>query len=443
MRINIGGYNYVEEENILDIKETYKTDETSLTLPIGETHLVLRLDDTTAGLFKYNEKFSIFGDNSKSTYYVREVKPLRQSVYSVYGVSSVGILAERNFAGKMFVNKTEFREVIRTIVGDDFPFYFTDESSAFELRGWIGHCSQREAVRHACISAGVTAFEYAGALYFRRALGTVFQSMHLYQPNETFDDFVITEGIHYSKYACDVYTFSTVATEATVNNVVTDPATKTKYYYSVEKVSHDNTDYPAALPSNELYVQGEMLITSYTDAGNLLDNLDSFYKGGITLEFRCLDKSPKVNGVGFYDFEKARFGFPAQTDVFYGKKNVIKYVCNTAFSEEAKAILLNYKNQSGDLLATREVYKSAEIGTKNDMLTVTHPLITVEVDNRHRVVYTSVEAETLIDESAETVESVDVPCEIALIQDGNVVEIRAADKAYQIDNSVYIGGYDA
>lgn len=437
--------NSFTDDNIIDISVDHKIDELSTTLPIDEAHIKLHITDEQAALFKYNTEFSIIDNENLSKtgkFYAREITQSGIGIYEIYGVSIVGILSDRNFAGKMFIKSNglyyTFGEAVAEIIGSGVSYSFEDTSSEFDIQGWIGHCSAREAIRHLCLAAGVVAYmDDSGNLKFRRTFGDQTfgdrPQQHSYQQDEVFDNFSIKESTQYSHYACDMYTFSTSPLSG--DQYVTDTDGKL-YYYTVEKIRTANPDFPSGQPTNELYIQSEMLISSRTFANDVLSRVTKYYKGNMTLEFTAVTDDYKTNSVGFYTGEKMVYGYPASISMAYGHSNVIKYVCNMAYTQASRTITLNYKNDSGDLLVQKTVYKGKEIN-----FTVQNPqTITVKVDERHKIIYTPKKYTTTINDINNTIRTVDIICEASIIHDGDILEIYGVHSAEKSGGLLKIGG---
>ena len=265
----------IEGTDILSLKTIIKVDEISASLPIDELKATIRWTSDEDIPLTYNAKITVFTLLEQiGQYYCRNIKKMG-NVYTFEAVSKIGILADANFAGKFFPRGTVFSEAVKSIIGNTILYEFEDESQDFELEeGFIGHCSQREAIRHLCMSNGVTVYNVGGNIRFRRTFGGILtETMYdkfSYQQNRVFDDYVVEDVDMYSHYSVDVYTFDT---QYQYDQHVTDPTTGTKYYYTTEKVTELNPDYPSDKPKNELYVQGEQLITSYGAAASLISNL--------------------------------------------------------------------------------------------------------------------------------------------------------------------------
>lgn len=446
MTIRIASTDIVDKD-ILDISINLKVDEISVALPIDELHATFRISAETASLFKYNTELIVLdGEKQIGVFYSRELKQSGKNIYTLFGVSIVGILAERNFDGKYFQTYEggyyTFREALAEIIGSNLTYVIEDESEDFDVRGYIESCSQREAVRHLCIAAGVTVYNNSGVLTFRRSFGgwwtDTMNAQYSYQPDEVFSDYTVKDGTIYSHYAVDIYWF----TPQEKSNYVADPKTGEKYYYYIEKVTRANPDFPEGKPVNELYIQNEMLVTNFNFANQILSNLEKYYKGAVSLDFRVLDDTQKNYGVGFYDGEKMIVGYPAEIDISFGRKqthgraNSITYSCAMAYYEEPRHINVNYFNESGDFLASKQIIKG-----KEERYTVKHPLISLVVDNRHKIIYKApVSSNIYEDESYADPVDINVTCEVAAIQDGDIVEVYSVDNGYQIRDVLHIGG---
>lgn len=426
----------INEYQIQDISIDLKLDEISASLPIDECHIVAKIDNETASLFSYNARFEVFDNAEKiGEFYTRECKEIGVNTYEIYAVSVLGVLAERSFPGKYFATASggyyTFADALTEVIGDDeIELVIEDESEDFDVRGWVGHCSRREALRHLCMTAGVTVYNNKGVLTFRRAFGGYWSGTrnaeHSYQPYEVFNDYIITNGTMYSHFAVEIFTFG----DAVTDNYVTDPETKKKYYYTTEKLRQANPNYPEGMPTNELYIQGEMLVSSYSVGFQMISMLEKYYEGGIELNFRVIDSDPMFNGVGFPLNGKMVFGYPSAISISYGRNraygrdNSISYNCAMAYYESPRIININYKNSAGDLLLTQPFYKGEE-----EHFTVSHPLITLKVDNRHKVVYKTPQrvTEHTDDIYADPID-IDIICDVAIIQDGNALEVYAVDE---------------
>lgn len=443
------------ETSIKSLDVTLRVDELMATLPIDELDATLNISREIADKFRYNTRFSLI-DQTKDVgiFYAREVRETGKNSYSLKAVSVIGLLADKSFPGKYFETESggyyTFRDALYEIIGDDVEYVIEDESEDFDVRGYIGHCSKREAVRHLCMVSGVTAYTKNGVLTFRRAFGSWYTGTegaeHSYQADEVFNDYSLTEATIYSHYATNVYSFIGADVEKPEDipgiEYINDPESGEKRYYTREKVRIENPEYPDDRPTNELYVEGEMLITNYGFASSLLNNLHRYYGGGANVEFRVIDEKHRENGVGFCVDDKMIFGYPSEIRYSYGRAlvydrlNSITYSCAGARYENAKNVTIRYINEAGDLLATRTVKKGSEL-----YLTVKHPIITVIVDNRHKVYYKAPERISVYtDEVGAELATVDVVCQVAIIQDGDVIEVYAVDEAYQTEATLNIGG---
>ena len=438
----------ITDENIISISVDRNIDELSLTFPIDEMHATVRMTDDKVSYFRYNTHIYVIDDEkiwSTTAFYTRETKKKGYNIYELYGVSSVGLLADRDFPGKMFARKDNFsrwtfEEAVEAILGGDFDYNFTDTCTDFEVEGWIGHCSQREAIRHLCFATGVVAFMgNSGVLSFRKAFEDAtfadMSDMKSLQPYEVLDEYTLSEGVQYSSYSCDFYTFSESPTGG--DEYVTDPSTGKNYYYYSNKQTETNTNYPTTQPTNELYIQDEMLLNARLgESIGIFNRLGKYYKGNLTLEFSVVTElEPNNYCVGFFDGEKMLCGYASKTSTQYGRNRFTEFKCDMAFIQPSKVVTMNYKNSAGDLLAARKIYKGNE-----EKLQVMNPIITLRLDNRHKIVYMSDELITEIDDTFGDTTSIDIPCTAALIQNGDVLEINAVDKAVQIGSSITIGG---
>ena len=437
----------IEETSILDIEITLKVDEISASMPIDEITAILRISKDIADKFKYNAEFILVDQTQNiGKFYVRQIVETGNNTYSLSGVSAIGLLADRSFPGKFFITESggyyTFQDALAEIIGDDINYVIEDESATFDVRGFIGHCSRREAIRHLCMVSGVTVYNKNGVLHFRRSFGGLWSGTidaeHSYQPSEVFDDFNITNGVMYSHFAVDVFFY----TDAAQDTYVTDPATGKKYFYYTEKIRQENPNYPQDMPTNELYIQEEKLVSSYSFGFSLLSRLEKYYNGGISLDFRVIDNEAKYNGVGFFTGEKMVFGYPSQITISYGKAlvyerlNSIQYSCEMAYFEDPRYINVNYITEANDLLYTRQIIKGSE-----ETFTIKHPVIDAVIDNRHKVIYRSTNYQTIHNDNiySDPVD-IDIMCEAALIQDGDLIEIRSIDEAYQDNTVLEIGG---
>jgi hypothetical protein len=136
------------------------------------------------------------------------------------------------------------------------------------------------------------------------------------------------------------------------------------------------------------------------------------------------------------------FGYPAETEIDYAIDNnedsthSISYVCNMAYTEEPRYIVINYKNDAGEILNRKTIVKGGE-----DSFDVHHPVITVAIDTSHKAIYVAPEkSSTFDDDIFEAPSERDVVCKLAAVQSGQTVEIYNVDYADQAENKLFIRG---